>query len=55
MYAVGDDVLSYHPVIMMHGLTGGPENMELLKERILNLHPATPVHIIDAYNSGVSM
>ena len=55
MYAVGDGVLSYRPVIMMHGLTGVPESMDLLKERILNLHPGTPVHIIDAYNSGVSM
>jgi palmitoyl-protein thioesterase len=48
--AVRNGAHGYRPVILMHGLLVSSESMEPLREMILEAHPGTPVHNVDAYN-----
>lgn len=53
VYVTAVGATAYRPVIIMHGLTQLPEDMEKLKEMITNAHPGTPVHVVDAFNGVV--
>ncbi|XP_060518204.1 lysosomal thioesterase PPT2 homolog isoform X1 [Cylas formicarius] len=48
-------VLSYKPVILLHGILTGFESMELIKERIEKNHPGTIVYNIDRFGGWSSL
>ncbi|NP_956978.2 lysosomal thioesterase PPT2a.1 precursor [Danio rerio] len=47
-------IMAYRPVILVHGLFGGPEQMEMLKKYIKRSHPGTSVTAISLYDDNAS-
>ncbi|KAJ8972234.1 hypothetical protein NQ314_000276 [Rhamnusium bicolor] len=48
-------VLSYKPVILLHGILTGFESMELIKSRIEEKHPGTIVYNIEQFGGWSSL
>ncbi|XP_068069877.1 lysosomal thioesterase PPT2 isoform X2 [Danio rerio] len=48
-------IMAYRPVILVHGLFGGPEQMATLKKYIKRSHPGTSVTAISLYDGDASV